>query len=617
MLLSLIALSLAKSVEVHPAIEAEVGGQTVELTQLTNDVHAHLDGDIASVTVVQSFANPLTEPMDARYVFPLPPDAAVHAMKMTAGDVVIEARIRDSTEARAEFTEAARAGKQASLLEQHRPNVFTQDIANLPPGETIHVTFEYAHAVDRVDGSYSWHLPLRVGARYESKVPPATLEPGTTTVEVVLDAGMPIAELASPSHALDVQQAGDRWTVRLDERLPNDDLVLDYRLATTEPQVGARYDMREGHGVVSLLVEPPTGSPPVRPRELVFLLDTSCSMSGAPMDASKRFMREALEGMRDGDVFRVHRFGSDTSGLSDGALPATPQNIARGLAFVDGLSGSGGTEMELGIRAALEPAPVDDTLRTVVFLTDGYIGDDFGILELTDALRGDARIHALGVGGNVNRYLLEEIGRAGRGTTRVVSPDEDPAQAASDLAERLSSPYLTDVRIDWGTAPVQDVTPRVVPDLYLGDSLRVMARVDGPGEHPIRVLGTLGGQEAVLETTLRIPETTDAPSALPIVWARSQVADRMIDWASARSSVTDKARLKDEIRQLGLEYGLVTQWTSFVAVAETEVVSAQRPASSTPTYSGSSAPEPAEWAVLGMLAVLSVLVFRKREVMAR
>ncbi|MCP4808054.1 MAG: VWA domain-containing protein [Proteobacteria bacterium] len=620
MFLSLISLTHAKSVEAHPALEVQIGGEVVELTRLSTEVHANLDGDVANVLMVQTFENPSTESLDARYVFPLPSDAAVHAMRFTAGEMVVEARIADSEEARVEFIEADEAGKQATLLEQHRPNVFTQAIANLPPGETISVTLEYAHTVERTDGVYSWHLPIEVGPRYGSQIAPSNIEPDAISVEVQLDAGMAVASVGSLSHSLTSHAAGDVWTLKLDdEPIPNDDLVLDYRLAGATPAVGVRTDMTDGHGVISLLVEPPrvAADETLSSRELVFLLDTSCSMSGDPMKASKRFMTEALRGMREGDVFRIHRFGTETSSLADAALPATPENIARGIEYVDELSGNGGTNMDLGIRAALEPAPVDDTLRTVVFLTDGYIGNDFDILELVDEKRGEARIHALGVGGNVNRYLLEEIGRAGRGTTRIVLPTEDPVAAAEALVERLSSPYLTDLRIDWGTAPVQDVTPRVLPDLYLGDSLRVMARIDRPGDYDITLLAEVAGRPAALPATLHVPADTEGRSALPIIWARSQVTDRMIDWASARATAVDKARLKDEIRTLGLEYGLVTQWTSFVAVAEREVVADVQRKAATPTFSGGSAPEPAEWAVLGMLALMSMLVFRRKEALSR
>ena len=619
MFLSLLTLPLAKSVAVRPALEVEVDGELVELTRMSTDVDARIDGDVASVTMTQVFENPSDAVLDARYVFPLPSDAAVHAMRMTAGDVVVEARIEDAGEAQATFETAQREGKQASLLAQHRPNVFTQSIANLPPGEAITVTLEYAHSVERTDGVYSWVLPLEVGPRYGSQIAPSTISPEQLSVDVVLDAGMPLASVDSPSHTLATSRAGTTWSLALDGDIPNDDLVLDYRLAGETASLGVRSDMTGGHGVVSILVEPPAlaADEQITPREVVFLLDTSCSMNGQPMTASKRFMTQALQGLRDGDVFRVHRFGSDTSSLSDAALPATPENVQRGIDYVDGMSSGGGTNMDLGIRAALGPPPVDDTMRTVVFLTDGYIGNDFDILELVDATRGEARIHALGIGGNVNRYLLEEIGRSGRGTTRIVLPTEDPVAAADDLAQRLASPYLTDLRIDWGELQVQDVTPRVLPDLHLGDSIRVMARVDQPGDHTVTLMGEVAGRPAALPTTVSIPADTEGRSALPILWARSQVSDRMIDWASARTSVTDKARLKDEIRTLGLEYGLVTQWTSFVAVSETPVVADAQRASKPPTFSGGSAPEPAEWAVLGVLALLSVMVFRRKEAFAR
>jgi len=613
----LLSLATAKVVpDDRVALEVEVDGALVELPLTTSTMRADLDGDIASVTLVQTFANPGAVPADARYVFPLPSDAAVHRMRMTAGDQVIEAVIQEKAEAQATFDAAKSEGKQASLLEQHRPNVFTQQLANLPPGEEVSITLEYAHAVPREDGVYRYVFPMVVGPRYDeagaAPSPTSTIEPGR--IDVAVDLNGVFDHVRSPSHAI-TSHGGDRV---LDETGPiaNRDFVLEYTYAGATARPSTYAWAEDGEGVVSLLIEPPLAAPDadVTPRELVFLLDTSCSMGGVPMESSKAFMREMLAHTRPTDTFRIHRFGSSVEELSSTALPATDKNLERGREYIDGLSADGGTRMMLGLKAALEPAPDPERMRIVVFLTDGYIGSDFEVLALVDELRGDSRIFALGIGDSVNRYLLEEVARTGHGSARIVLDPSKAAGQAKALAQRLQTPYLTDVRIDWGGAPISGTTPSVVPDLFLGDSLRVMARYSEPGTWPVTVHGEINGKPATLPMNVELPATTEGSEALPVLWARSQIADRMIDWTSARTDASEKAAIQQQITDLGLEHRLVTQWTSFVAVApDAPAVAAAQPVQkATPSYSGSAAPEPETWAVLIALSMLSMLIFGRR-----
>jgi Ca-activated chloride channel family protein len=379
--------------------------------------------------------------------------------------------------------------------------------------------------------------------------------------------------------------------------------------------------------VVSLLIEPPVPSEqlPIAPREVVFLLDTSCSMAGEPMDASKRFMTQALQGLRPQDTFRVLRFSDSASGLSEAPLPATPLNVARGQTYVDELVGQGGTMMTQGVRAALEPAADPERVRIVVFLTDGYIGNDVEVIGLVEQELGDARLFSLGVGGNVNRYLLEEMARSGRGTARIV---EDPAQAqaaAESLAAQLESPFLTDVEIDWGDAVVEQVTPRVLPDLFLGDSLRVMALVQAPGTLDVTVRGTLGGERVALLAQVVVPAESEGGEALPVVWARGVISDLMLDYISPRTDAVGRERVQHQVTALGLEHRLVTRWTSFVAVAPAQDMvrgpmesdrsiasSGYRSAGSGRSWGGSAAPEPHIWAALALLSLMGGLGLRRR-----
>jgi len=687
------AMAYASGSDTGGGLEARIGDELVPLPLLKTDMEAHIQGDLATVRVKQRFENPFDRPLHARYVFPLPEDAAVFAMRMRSGDRVIEAEIRRRPEARAIFQAAKERGNQAALLSQERPNVFTQEVANLLPGLPIEVELEYAHVVEKASGDYRFFFPMVVGPRFKALTPaggsagaptreageptgleigrwnlpasppvspPETVDHERVGIRVVLEAGVPIRWVESPSHRVAVKRTGAQAreiTLARGRTVDNRDFMLNYRLGSNRVETGATTTFDAGVGYVSLLLEPPDSAAEVgiTPRELVFVLDCSGSMAGVPIEASKRFMRRTLPALRPTDYFRIIRFSDAASEWTEQPMPATPDNIRAGLAYVDALYGGGGTVMTSGIRRALAPAVPEGALRLVVFLTDGYIGNDVEIVRLIQQKRGDARFFSFGIGSSVNRYLLQEMARVGRGVARIVRPDEDAERAADELALRLESPVLTDVEIEWGDAPVSDVFPRAIPDLFLGQTVRVMGRYGSGGVHRVTVHGRIGGRPVQLPLDLELPTASahEGGDALPIVWARSQIEDKMIDYIDPAVDAPQREALQEQVTRLGIEHRLVTRWTSFVAVARTivnpgghgsevdvpvpqaegvpdsaypagtlkksaapapqpaggmQLVAALAPGQG---FHGSSAPEPGTWAALAVLSMMTAWQLRR------
>jgi len=611
-------------------IEARVDGKPITLPLLKTDIDADVQGDVARVTVTQTFANPLNQAVHATYLFPLNETAAVNAMTMEVGDERIQAKIQRIEEARATFEKAKGEGRSAALLSQHRPNLFTQDIANLMPGLPIKVTLTYAQTVPRVDGAYELVIPLVVGPRYQpqgsgvapgeaaprggvqhwnaqtgtssgatgknsqtaygqweiEQLPayppvfelnaPDQIDPERVGLTVHLNAGMAIANIESRTHPITTQTLENgRAEVRLANRtLDNRDFVLRYTLAGTRTQAGLLAYRDQRGGFFSLLLEPPQvpAEAEVTAREMVFVLDCSGSMDGLPIEASKAFMRAALQRLRPTDSFRIIRFSDSANEFSAQPLPATPQNIQAGLRYTDALRGEGGTEMSSGIRQALAPPVPTGAIRLVTFLTDGYIGNEAEILALIKANLGDARLYAFGVGTGVNRYLLSEMGRVGRGFTRTMDPTEDREKVAGELAERLQSPVLTDIQMDWGGMEVSEQSPARIPDLFAGQSLRIQGRYNRPGPHEITVRGLVHGRPATLPLKIELPETSTEGEAVPIIWARSLIGELHYQLTTGAhqpgGEIVNTGALKQRITDLGLNFALVTPWTAFVAVSE-------------------------------------------------
>lgn len=642
-----LALSGAAFSETLPSgtMEVRVDGQVVHLPMVKTEVDADIHGDLATVRMVQTFANPSESPLSATYAFPLPSDAAVSGMELVAGDIRVVAEVQRKEEAQATFDQAKANGQQAALLTQHRPNVFTQDVANLPPGESIRVSITYVHAVPKVDGAFEWVLPVAVGPRYVPgqrlhsgepeplaigtwTVPQAGaelelepwLDPGRLALTLEVHPGAPVTALHVDHDEARTRLDGDRHRVELSGRVANRDVVVRYQLADDEVAASTTTSTEGGRGVLSLLVDPPASVEAARltPREVVYVFDTSGSMSGPPLDTVKRFAHRSLDTLRPGDFFRLVRFDNTASEFARGAIPYNAENAAVAHAWLDALHAGGGTEMRTGVNAALDPAAVPGTVRVVVFLTDGYIGNDADVIRLIESKDGGARLFALGVGGSVNRWLLEEMARVGRGVARVVT-DPTTADAEADrLAHRLAAPYLTDVTIDWGDAPVRDVTPAVLPDLFLGEPLRVLAKVDRAGTWDVLIRGTVAGNTATLPVRVEVPEASPDAQALPLVWARSQIEDRMHRYLSPTTGSDERSSLQSEVTTLGLEYGLATQWTSFVAVVPESPQLAMALPTPAPTFSGgtsfggSAAPEPAGWAATLLMLALGGRALRTR-----
>jgi Ca-activated chloride channel family protein len=570
------------------------------------DVRAEVTGFLARVNVTQEFENPFDEKIEAVYTFPLPQAAAVDDMTLKVGERVVKGKVMRREQAQAVYAAARSAGQVASLLDQERPNIFTQSVANIMPGERVTVVISYVETLKYEAGEYEFSFPTVVGPRYipgtpqqgadptrgtdrvpdAARISPPVAAKGTRaghdiSIEVSLDAGLPIEGLKSVSHEVEVERpAPSRARVRLKDSgaIPNKDFVLRYDVAGQK--IGDALLTHRGSrgGYFTLILQPPerVTVEDVTPKELVFVLDTSGSMSGFPIEKAKETMRLALEGLYPQDTFNLITFAGDTSILFPEPVPATPANLSKAKRFLDTREGGGGTEMMKAIKAALDPSDARDHVRIVCFMTDGYVGNDMEIISEVQK-HPNARVFSFGIGGSVNRFLLDKMAEHGRGEVEYVSLNEDGSAAARRFHERVRNPLLTDITVDWGGLPVADVYPKAIPDLFGAKPVVLTGRFTGPGRGVIRLRGRMGGNAFEREIAVTFPESQAEHEVLATLWARRRVEDLMSeDYAGAQSG-----RMRDDLREavtnLGLEYGLMTQFTSFVAVEEMTITDGGEP----------------------------------------
>jgi Ca-activated chloride channel family protein len=568
------------------------------------DVHAEISGFVARVTVKQIFANTATQTIEAVYTFPLPQNSAVDDMTMQIGERTVRGVIKRSEEARAIYEQAKKTGRVASLLDQERLNIFMQSVANILPGEQVTISISYVETLRYEAGSYEFVFPMVVGPRYVpgqplsqqgggwapdtdrvpdgSRITPQVAAEGTRaghdiSIEVALDAGVPIQELRSKTHDIDLdRQSASRATVRLRDEavIPNKDFILKYDVAGAEIADAVLTAPAPGRskpvgGYFTMILQPPARLPEseIQPKELVFVLDTSGSMMGFPIEKAKQVINRALDELYPGDTFNLITFSGDTHILFPEPVYPTTENVRRAKALLASRSGGGGTEMMKAIRAALVPSDKQDHVRVVCFFTDGYVGNDMEIVGEVQK-HPNARVFAFGIGNSVNRFLLDEMADAGRGAVEYVSLADKASQAADRFYERVRSPLLTDLSVDWGALPVVDVYPQRLPDLFSGQPVVITGRYTQPAHGAIQLKGTRAGGPFTREIPVEFSSSAPAADAIASFWARRRIDYLMSqDWLGMQQG-SMKPALQEQITQLGLDYRQMTQFTSFVAVEE-------------------------------------------------
>ncbi len=552
---------------------AELGACPLKHTK----VQADISGFLTRVTVTQEFENNFSEPIEAVYTFPLSQNSAVDAMTVKIGERIIRGRIMKREEAKQVYEAAKAQGKTASLLDQERPNIFTQAVANILPNEKIVIEISYVETLKYEAGVYEFAFPMVVGPRYipnsvvdANKISPPVAEGRAghdISIEVNLDAGVPVEEIRSNSHEVTTQNLNSnsaKITLKNEVTIPNKDFVLRYDVTGKRIEDAILMHRSEKGGFFSLVLSPPENFAvkDVTPKEIVFVLDTSGSMNGFPIEKAKEAMKLSLAGLNPQDTFNLITFAGDTAILFNQPVSATPENLAKATEFLNTRRGSGGTEMMKAVRAALEPTESQKHLRIVCFMTDGYVGNEAEIISEIQRYK-NARIFSFGIGNSVNRYLLDKMSEEGRGEVEYVALNDDGSAAAKRFYERVRTPLLTDVSIDWKNLPVADVYPKRNPDLFSAKPVVINGRYTKAASGTITLRGKVGGQNYVRTVAVNLLETEKKNDVLATLWARKRIEE-----LTREDYQNQKPEIREQITQIGLEFNLLTPFTSFVAVEE-------------------------------------------------
>lgn len=562
------------------AVGEDRPAETLPLEASTYDVR--VTGVIAEVRLTQVYRNRGTVAIHADYVFPASTGAAVHGLTLKVGDRVTEAEIRRRDSARKAFQAARQKGQNAALLEAERPNIFRMRVANVMPGDRVEVELQYTELLVPTEKTYELVIPAVVGPRYRggeggreapdgSSSDLACSPPIDTSGSVPyrfevrgrLQMPVPLASLSFSDAGVTFERASPtsgRFELG-DPEAGRKDFVVRYRLAGDEIISGLLLEEGAEEDHFLLMVQPPehVELEAIPPREYIFVLDVSGSMSGFPLDVAKFLLRDLVAQLRPSDRFNMLVFAGGSSLMAPESVPATSDQVETALRFLEGLEGGGGTELLSALERAMALPRSGPRARSFVIVTDGYVQVEREAFTYVKAHLGDANFFPFGIGSSVNRHLIEGLARAGRAEPFVVMNEAEAPEAARRFRRYIERPILSKVQAGFTGFEAYDISPGALPDVLADRPIVVLGKWRGPVKGTLEVRGQTGRGPHVERFAM-----AEAPKSegrgLSYLWARNRVAE-LSDEAAGRAEESEA-----EVTRLGLRYRLLTPFTSFVAV---------------------------------------------------
>jgi Ca-activated chloride channel family protein len=643
--------------------DGPAAGAADALPLKSTHVDVSITGTFANVVITQHYANRGAVPLEAVYIFPGSTRAAVHGLMLTVGDRHIEAKVKEKEAARQTYETAKQQGKTASLLEQHRPNVFQMNVANILPGDEVAVELHYTELLVPTDGVYDFVFPTVVGPRYSNREAQASggadhawvanpylhkdePDPASFALDAHLVAGVPLQEVVCPTHDCKIEFVSEKEArIRMADTAKADrDFILRFALAGPQleaglvlgaspaakaaasgpisaPEAGSAHAPGIAENFFLFTVQPPARVKPAEmpAREYDFIVDVSGSMNGFPLDVAKRLATDLLSHLRPQDSFNVLLFSGSSRTYAPRAVAATPTAVQEAADLINGEQGGGGTELLPALKKAFAMPANDNVARSFLVITDGYVDVEPEAFEFVRSNLGRANLFAFGIGSSVNRHLMEGLARVGQGEPFIATNPESATDVANKFREYISAPLLTHIQVTFDGFDAYDVEPAQVADVFANRPVVSLGNYHGEPRGEIVVTGTTGMGEFRAVQSVASATMADSNEGLARVWARSRIAS-IGDLFELQATDERKA----QITNLGLTYNLLTKYTSFVAVddvvrrtnarLETMKQPLPMPAGVEDSAVGgtiAAAPEPSTYALFGVGLLVVVVALRR------
>lgn len=543
-----------------------------------------ISGAIAYVHITQVYQNKGKHAIEAKYVFPLSTQAAVHKMQMTIGDRIINAKIFERQKAQKVYQTALSEGKLAAKLDQDRPNVFQMNVGNIMPEDEIAIDIYYTEMLIPVKGEYQFVAPAVVGPRFTGESSSNTesfnmpyMGKGISDsfdfdMTVAINAGMIIKNITSSSHKVNINypdvKTAEIFLSKSNENPSNRDFILNYNLRGNKIQSGLLLYEGEEENFFTYQMEPTKriALEDIPAREYLFIVDVSGSMNGYPLEVSKELMRNLLCDLRATDTFNVQLFASSSTVFSPTPLETNQQNIEAAIRFLSEGQGGGGTQLLSALHEAYKlPRKNSSSARSMVIITDGYISVEKEAFELIRNNLDQANVFTFGIGSSVNRYLIEGMAKVSNSESFIATSKVEAQEVAKNFKEYIATPLLTQVKIETEGFDVYDMEPSSIPDVFAVRPVIVYGKYRGRAKGKLIVTGYQGKKKFKQEFMVSQGQLSRSNKALRYLWARKKIAE-LDDYKKLFNE-----DVKDSVIALGLKYSLATNYTSFVAVDESVV----------------------------------------------
>lgn len=619
-----------------------------KLTQLALDTEVEMDitGVINRVSVKQKFTNPSNDYVEGVYVFPLPEDSAIDHLKMHIGNRTIEGQIQTRKQARSTYKKAKKSGKKATLVEQQRPNMFTTNVANIAPGESVIVQIEYQQSVQLDNNQFSIRFPTTVGQRYIPGKPIATQQSPTGTmpnthrvkdaskitppilddvdraisIGIKLKAGFDIDDISSAYHDIQVTKF-DQLTQYIElkegKTQANRDFEISWRAkATSMPKIALFTQQKDQDHYLMLMATPQSKQQlqnDYTPREVIFIIDSSGSMSGASMIQAKQALNKAVNRLKPTDRFNIIDFDSGFESFYDSALPALDLTKKMANRFTQSLQADGGTEPIDAVKFAFGSRDMDSDnyLRQVIFITDGQVGNEDEVLNTVRQSIDDDKLFTIGIGSAPNSFFMTKMASYGNGAFTYIGDINEVEEKMNTLFAKLESPALTDIAIEFPPQVNAHQANDVIGDLYSGEVISAVFKINAL-PNSLSVSGK--NSENIFNQTIQLDKANNA-KGLDVLWARRKIEKLMDEYRSQHRRI-DQEPIKQAITQIALDHHLVSDFTSLVAVDITSTKPANK---STKTQAVANQVKAAKtatnadfWMLLGVMIILSAIVLGMR-----
>ncbi len=579
------------------------------------DIQANIEinGLVAYAEIKQTFINPYSIALEGKYQFPLPENSAVKQLKVKIGDREIMGEIKEKKIAKKLYQQAKKQGKKASLVEQKRPNLFSNKIANIPAQSSVIVTLKLVIPITFSADKFNLRLPLAMTEKYHpqsavssskqsikpsndnlynrsykqslNQLPkpvsittadfPSTglqaIAKSQSSINITLNSGVPITSIISNSHkihsrSLNSEQNAYFITLNKAHVISDKSFVLTWQLIANEhPQISSFTQEVSGEHYTLLTIFPPKAeAAQILARDIIFIIDTSGSMQGGSMEQAKASLQLALLQLNDKDSFNIIAFDNESELLFPITQMASEKTLNKAQNFIDNLSADGGTEMYRPLSNALmmkrAAKQSKKAIRQIVFVTDGAVANEFELMQLINSAQGDFRLYTVGIGAAPNGYFMKKAAQFGRGSYVFIQKHNEVQQKMTNFMNKISQPALTNIKVilDNQTHQQGEFYPKRIPDLYFGEPLQIALK----SQVPINSVQLTG--ETVSDSFYKqlIINNHQESKGISLLWARRKIEDLLDSLVIG----ANKEQVRNQVIATSLTHQIMSPYTSFIAI---------------------------------------------------